>query len=424
MLPSLILSTAPGVPSLLGGGALIGTAVAPVGADFAALLPAGTVPIVPRQADAEGGKDLPATGNEDEELAGDAVLAWITPPLWPAVSPPAAAPTGEAATSSTKTGGTVLQIVAPQLDMMPTSPSGELAAKAETSHGEGSGLFGVPRHSGTTSAGELEVTPVATVTATSASNDAGEGRGTVTTGPMLDSGLHRSGAEVETTVPTAQPDAPPRITAAKDPAAPIVAPAPAAPQLADPAQPARIAPAAQIFAVAIHQVIRDERRADAPDPTITGIAPTTDLTAHAVAAGESSRHAALDMGRETWPAKMIERIEMMRDAVDAVDTSIRLVPDKLGAIDVSLRRDGDAVAVQFTAQQPETRQLLSEAQPKLAELAEAKGLKLSAQLGDGHGNGQHQQQQRAPSSAAHSTTTQSARTASNDDAALADERIA
>lgn len=171
-----------------------------------------------------------------------------------------------------------------------------------------------------------------------------------------------------------------------------------------PPQPLRIAPApaAQVFAAAIQQVMQDERHGDRPDPALTGIAPAAGVAPHAVAAVDGARQGALDMARDTWPAKMIERIEMLRDAMNAVDTSIRLMPDKLGAIDVSIRKDGDAVAVHFNAQQAETRQLLVDAQPRLAEMAEARGLRLSTQTGDGgqqHQAQQQQQQQQANAAA-------------------------
>ncbi len=184
-----------------------------------------------------------------------------------------------------------------------------------------------------------------------------------------------------------------------DRAVPLPAASVQAIPMMQPAEASRIAPAAQIFAAAIQQMVREERRPSAAEQAIAGIAPSADLTTHGVTAAESSRHPALDMARETWPAKMIERIEMLRDAADANDTSIRLVPDRLGTIDVSLRRDGDTVAVHFQAQQAETRQLIAEAQPRLADMAEARGLRLSTQTGDG-GSQPQQQQQRAGASAA------------------------
>lgn len=242
--------------------------------------------------------------------------------------------------------------------------------------------------------------------------------------------------QVQVQVPLVRGEVPTTTSAGKDrPVAPPTLPvagggvlqaAPAAQLVAA----GHVAPAAQVFAAAIHRAARDDRPASPEDVLIAGVVPTTDVAPHAVGAIEGMRHAALDMAHEAWPTKMIERIETLRDAMNAVDTSIRLVPDKLGTIDVTLRRDGDAVAVHFNAQQAETRQLLADAQPKLAELAEAKGLKLSAQAGQvghgGQGDGaqQHQHQpQRAPSSAPLSTN-RTGRIAAQDDAAPTDERIA
>ncbi len=90
---------------------------------------------------------------------------------------------------------------------------------------------------------------------------------------------------------------------------------------------------------------------------------------------------------EAVPAAIIAHIEALRDAVDAVDTSIRIVPDALGPIDVSVRRDGDVTHVQLTAEQTHTARLLAEAQPRLTEQAEARGLKLSTSTGHQPGTG-------------------------------------
>jgi Meckel syndrome type 1 protein len=219
--------------------------------------------------------------------------------------------------------------------------------------------------------------------------------------------------------PAAQAAAPVPVSAGVAPVgqAPVVATP--QPQPLAPTVPA-IAPAAQVFAAAIHQAVRDELRIEPNGPALAplGAMPADLSTGSAAGAG------AVVMTNNDWPMKMIGRIEMLRDALDAADTSIRLIPDKLGAIDVSLRRDGDAVTVQMTAQAPETRQLLAEAQPKLVELAEARGLKLSAQLGEGSGTGQHQHQQQRASPGAPSTIKGSASAATSGDAAASDERIA
>lgn len=47
-----------------------------------------------------------------------------------------------------------------------------------------------------------------------------------------------------------------------------------------------------------------------------------------VAGTADARQQALDMGRHDWPQKMIDHIDALRDAANANDTSIRLVPDR------------------------------------------------------------------------------------------------
>ena len=80
---------------------------------------------------------------------------------------------------------------------------------------------------------------------------------------------------------------------------------------------------------------------------------------------------------------MIDQIEALRDAADATDTRIRLIPDALGPVDMSVRRDGDAVQVHFTATEAATRQLIADAQPRLAELADARGIRIERATVDG-----------------------------------------
>lgn len=211
---------------------------------------------------------------------------------------------------------------------------------------------------------------------------------------------------------------------AMTPTAPVVPVPSLAPQaVPQPAAVSAIAPAAQVFAAAIHQAVRDKRRLDPAE----GLIALAGIASSAAVGSDSMAAAPIVMTSNDWPMKMIGRIEMIRDALDAVDTSIRLVPDKLGAIDVSLRREGDAVAVQMIAQSPETRQILAEAQPRLVELAEARGLKLSAHLGDGSSTGQqHQQQpqaQRTPTGAP-ATSNRSTYLASSDAGGGDDDRIA
>jgi len=157
-------------------------------------------------------------------------------------------------------------------------------------------------------------------------------------------------------------------------------------------QPGTVASAAMVFGAAIQAATRKRDESDNPAaPSDTPPTPVGATATHEIKVADAHQ-APLDMRQDRWPHAMIERIEMLRDAADAVDTRIRLVPDALGAIDVSVKTDGDTVRVHFNAEQAATRTLLADAQPRLAELAEARGLKLSqGSLGDSGA-----QQQRAP----------------------------
>ncbi len=157
-------------------------------------------------------------------------------------------------------------------------------------------------------------------------------------------------------------------------------------------QPGTVASAAIVFGAAIQAATKKREEPDTPAaPSDTPLAPVGATATHEIKVADAQQ-APLDMRQERWPHAMIERIEMLRDAADAVDTRIRLVPDALGAIDVSMKTDGDTVRVHFNAEQAVTRMLLADAQPQLAELAEARGLKLSqGSLGDSGA-----QQRRAP----------------------------
>ncbi len=159
-------------------------------------------------------------------------------------------------------------------------------------------------------------------------------------------------------------------------------------------QPGTVASASQVFGAAIRAATKPRDERDAADPSTVSPTAGTPVSAPTIATA-AAQQAPLDMRQERWPHAMIERIEILRDAADAGDTRIRLVPDALGAIDVSLKQDGDTVHVHFHAEQGATRALLQEAQPRLIELAEARGLKLGqGGLGDnaGAGNGQSRAQ--------------------------------
>ncbi|MGP7796814.1 flagellar hook-length control protein FliK, partial [Sphingomonas sp. CLY1604] len=85
----------------------------------------------------------------------------------------------------------------------------------------------------------------------------------------------------------------------------------------------------------------------------------------------------VDIRQQAWPTAMIDHIERLRDAANANDTRIRLIPDALGPIDVAVKTVGDAIHVRFAAQDPATRALIEDAQPKLAAIAEDRGLRIA-----------------------------------------------
>ena len=200
------------------------------------------------------------------------------------------------------------------------------------------------------------------------------------------------------TPPPAPPaDTAPPATEAPRTDAPVAA-RPIAPAAAEPSPAAPvIASAARTFAEAIHRAVTADDRPRAADPAASAASAVTTgaVTTAAVTATGQAQQQTLDMRQPHWPSAMIQHIEKLRDMADANDMRIRVVPDALGAIDVSLRRDGDTVQVQLVAEQPQTRAMLAEAQPRLTEMAEARGLKLQHGTATG-GNTAQQNTDRQP----------------------------
>lgn len=180
-----------------------------------------------------------------------------------------------------------------------------------------------------------------------------------------------------------------------------------------------IGPAAQVFAAELRRGVREGRAPGGVELTAATPLAALDLSrstgAQATALSES-----LDMLRADWPGVMVDRIERLRDAADAADTRIRLVPDALGAIDLSVRREGETVHVHFAAEQAATRALLQDAAPRLAEAAEARGLKLG-QTDIGGGSDRND---RRPPNDPHPVAPAPARTAGAADEDDDDTRIA
>lgn len=110
---------------------------------------------------------------------------------------------------------------------------------------------------------------------------------------------------------------------------------------------------------------------------------------------------AIDTSRAEWMQAMIERIAEMPQADGRREAQIRLLPDALGAIEVKIVERQERLHVTLNADSAQARQLLTDAAPRLHELAEARGLRLG-QTGIGGGESQdrrpatEQQPQAAP----------------------------
>jgi flagellar hook-length control protein FliK len=97
---------------------------------------------------------------------------------------------------------------------------------------------------------------------------------------------------------------------------------------------------------------------------------------HPVSAAADIQHGAVDTRRQEWVGKMVEHIEALRDAAPVREARLSLAPEALGKVEISIRHEGDRVHVHFATETPAARQLIADAQPRLGELAEARGLKL------------------------------------------------
>lgn len=324
-----------------------------------ALLPPGATGKTGAATPAGSGKDLPvADAAADEDTDPDALLAWLpgalpplptqTPPPGPALAPPQPAATEPALAAS------------PAAPIDPALAGTGDAATADSS----------------------DLNPLRTWRDPVPANAEPVARGGV------------AAMEGQNRPPIAAPD----------PTAPIALAAIPAP--ATPATPAT--PAAQAFAAALaasHTAAtapETSQPARATDPTGLELQSlrTAELARTTVQATAQADQAPLDLSRDDWTGKMIDRIAALRDGVEAADTRIRLAPEHLGTVDIALRRDGDRIHVQFSAENPATRQMLTDAAPRLAELAEARGVKLGQSSVDGGTGGQRQSPQQQPSTPA------------------------
>ena len=164
----------------------------------------------------------------------------------------------------------------------------------------------------------------------------------------------------------------------------IVTVVPLAATVAPPPAP-QLQPAAQAFAAAMFAASAPiDVRPDASDDDLLPIALTTAVQTVpqspmvAVAAPTQGQAPALDLAQDDWMATMIDRIETLRDESGGVrETRMKLLPEALGNVEVSVRRDETgAIQVRIAADTAQARALLADAAPKLAEMAEARGVKL------------------------------------------------
>ena len=101
-------------------------------------------------------------------------------------------------------------------------------------------------------------------------------------------------------------------------------------------------------------------------------------TVSAVAAAGQGQDAALDTRHQQWTAQMLDKIEALRDASPLRETRISLMPEGMGKVDIAIRQDDAGLHVQFNTDTQAARQLIADAQPKLAEIAQERGIRLGS----------------------------------------------
>jgi len=215
---------------------------------------------------------------------------------------------------------------------------------------------------------------------------AGDGTGTETAKPEIDAAAIEPHSEP---VQPEVPDAPIKLR--------VAAPAPQPVQAETPA-PAPLLAAALSAASPVVATSAEARRTLVQDllPAGAAIAFADIVRPHAIAAPADVQQGVLDMRRQEWMGQMVEQLEAMRDAGPARETRLSLAPEALGKVDVSIRQDGDRIHVHFATETQAARQLLTDAQPRLSELAEARGVKLGQTSVDAGGAGQGSPRERQP----------------------------
>jgi len=338
------------------------------------------LPLAPeRQAAAESGKDLPEAAADDPNTSDPAAA-----PLWFAALPlPIAAIVQTPIVGRAEAGTAIPQTATTPIGGPPIVPTPDSAAAATAPPAE--------QVASTLASADTRAQAVPPKTPDSVSAAVRHGPG-VAPKPMIDA------SRIAFTATAAQ------VLAPVDGTAHAIAVS-TLPQ-----------PAGQVFATAraIAGSWRErEPRGDRVDATamFTTAAPIELRERAMVHAAADTAQTALDLTADSGLQRMIDRIETLRDAADSRDTRIRLIPDALGGIDVAVRREGDRVHVRFTAEHDATRALIADAQPRLTELAAARGVRIGdTSVSTGSGGGGTMPQPRAtasrvPASAAVATPT-------------------
>jgi flagellar hook-length control protein FliK len=362
--------------SLLAPGAVAeGAAGVPSLAAFVDLM-IGKVAVAPKDGQAgDARQDDAATGNplpEKDDDKGDPALAWLlsVAPIALPAAPAKPVAAGAAATPLTQIAATP-QPAVPMLPVAVASDAPQIKPGAEPA----------PQQVLPETQSQLATTPIAAPPPSGAAAP-------ITVDPALAAAFETPSATSTGKQSTVAAD---RSTAPQAAAQPIRITLPQAAPVTLASLVATNAPMPALFALAMAPERKPAGEGEGSQSGgLTAAAPLltpADAVQLVAKPGQAERQA-LDMGRQDWPQKMIDRIEALRDDANANDTSIRLKPDALGRIDVSLRTHADgAVTVRFAAEQPTTRALLADAAPQLNAAAEARGIRLTGTSVDLTGSG-------------------------------------
>jgi len=137
-------------------------------------------------------------------------------------------------------------------------------------------------------------------------------------------------------------------------------------------------------------------RAGEPLPLVAA-----DLAPRPILAADGGQAPRLDLRDDAGMQAMIDHIETLRDAGGATaGTRIRLSPDALGEVEVVLHHGDAGIEVRFASDNADAARALADAQPRLVELAQARGVRLGGMQVD-VGGGRDAPRHDRPPPAAH-----------------------